>query len=306
VILREMPAIWDDTFRPWFYSRWGRENCIIAARTRHAEYPMFEQRLSIKAIWGGREEYFVDGRRIAVDDETFVILNDGRSYASRLRNRTPATSFSIFFRPGMAQDVARTMASSEESLLDDPDGAAHTPIEFSEQVRRHDRQITPVLRFIHRHAARGVTDEGWYEEQLYFLMQRLLALRSRDRRATEGIPATRPSTRRELFRRVGLGIDFINTHFAEPIGLKEIATASLLAPCHCLRIFKSVRGETPTAYLNERRVQAAVRLLRNSETPVDDVAALVGFQSRSTLFRHMKRARGVAPSDIRRTKANDT
>src|SRR5579872_361244 len=103
-----MPQIWDETFRPRFYARWGQENCIISARTRRAEYPPYRQCLSIKAAWGGAEDYFVDGRRIAVDDDTFMILNDGRTYASRLRQPTPVHSFSIFFRPGMAQDVART------------------------------------------------------------------------------------------------------------------------------------------------------------------------------------------------------
>lgn len=300
MILREMPAIWDDSFRPWFYSRWGRENCVIAARTKNAEYPLFQQRLSVKAAWGGREDYFVDGRRLGVVDDTFLILNDGRTYCSRLRSRTAVTSFSIFFRPGMAEDVARTLSTPQGTLLESPAPSVQAPIEFSEQVRRHDQQVTPILQFIHHHVRDGVVDEAWYEDQLYFLMRRMLALHARDQRTADRIPALRPSTRKELFRRVALGADFINTHFAEPIGLREIAAASLLAPYHCLRVFKSVFGQTPNAYLNARRVQAAVRLLRTSSAIVEEVAARVGFQNRTTLFRHMKRSRGIAPSDIRK------
>lgn len=302
MILREMPPLADERFRSWFYTHWGRENCIIAAQSRSAEYPLYQQTLSIKAAWAGQEQYFVDGRRLAVDDDTFIILNHGRSYASRLASRTPVTSFSIFFRPGMAEDVARSVALPEESLLETAD-AKSSPLEFSEQLRRHDRQITPILRFIYRHVQMGVTDESWYEEQLYFLLRRMIALRDGDRRAQETIPATRRSTRQELFRRVGLGVDFINMHFAEPIGLKEIAAASLLAPYHCLRVFKSVYGKTPTAYLNDRRVQAAQRVLGSSTFSVDDVAALVGFQSRTTLYRQMKRVTGSNPSALRKAAA---
>jgi AraC family transcriptional regulator len=299
VILREMPPIWDEAFRPRFYARWGRENCIISARTRHAEYPPYRQCLSVKAAWGGTEEYFVDGRRIAVDDDTFMILNDGRTYASRLRQPTPVHSFSIFFRPGMAQDVARTASSPERCLLDDPAGTCASASEFGEHVRRHDHSITPLLRYIHHHVEAGVSDENWYDEQLHFLLHRMLAEGARDRHVEASISATRASTRKELHRRIGLAVDFINTHFAQQIGLAAIASAALLSPYHCLRTFRSVHGRTPATYLCEKRVQVAHRLLQTSDLPLDEIAAQVGFQSRSTLFRQMRRALGAAPAQLR-------
>ncbi len=298
MILREMPAIWDESFRPWFYSRWGRENCVIAATARTAEYPDYQQRLSIKAAWGGREDYFVDGRRLAVDDETFLILNEGRTYSSALRSRCPVTSFSIFFRPGMAQDVARTLAGTQEALLEDPHGYPGISVEFSEHLRRHDRSVTPVLRFIFRYVEAGISDDDWYEDQLYFLLQRMLALHCRDRSVTALIPARRAATRGELFRRMALAADFINMNFASPIDLQQIADAAQLSPFHCLRVFKAVLSVTPIVYLNQRRVLTAQRLLRAAKHSVSEVASLVGFQNRSTLFRWMIRTSGLPPRAI--------
>ncbi|MEP7242796.1 MAG: AraC family transcriptional regulator [Gammaproteobacteria bacterium] len=296
-----MSSSWGNRSGPWFSPRWSQENCVLSARTRRCEYPLFQQRLSIKAAWGGREECFVGGRRLAVDDDTFIILNEGCIYASRVHSREPVATFSIFFRPRMAQDVLRAMRCSGQKLLDDPEGAGFdTPVEFSEHLRRHDRQITPVLHFIRHHVDGGLTDEAWYEEQLRFLLERMLVAHQQDLRTTQLIPAVRAATRKELFRRVGLGADFINTHFAAAIGLDDIAVASLLSPYHCLRMFKAVHGCTPNSYLTHKRVQAAERMLRSSSSQVDEVAANVGFQSRTTLFRQMMSARGLAPSTIRR------
>ena len=148
VIYREMPPLWDRAFRARFYTHWGRESAVISATTRRVEYPDYTQLLSIKMMSGGSEDYFVDGRRICVDDDTYLILNAGRRYASRIDAMHPAHSFSVFFRPGLAEEVRDSVLRSTESLLADPAGGHRDSIEFDERLREHDRTVTPVLRHI--------------------------------------------------------------------------------------------------------------------------------------------------------------
>ena len=64
-----------------------------------------------------------------------------------------------------------------------------------------------MLRFIYRHVENGLADEAWYEEQLYFLLGRMHATHRNDLAAAQLLPARRPSTRRELFRRIGLCVE---------------------------------------------------------------------------------------------------
>jgi len=299
MILRQMPPLNREPFRTWFYRHWGQENCVISARTRRAEYPLFRQRLSIKTVWDGSEDYFIDGRRVAVNDDDFLILNDGRTYGSSLLSRTPVSSFAIFFRPGMAAEVLRAHAVSPETLLEQPDELTSGAVEFSERVRQHDRRISPVLRFIYRYIDAGLNDEHWLEEQLYFLLERMHMLHSDDLHAARLLPMRRASTRRELFRRLGRCVDFMHTHYQRPVGLAEIAAAAPLSRYHCLRLFKALHGITPAAYLSHLRVRKAERLLRGGDVSVDQAAASVGFESRTTLFRQMKRICARAPSSLR-------
>jgi AraC family transcriptional regulator len=143
-----------------------------------------------------------------------------------------------------------------------------------------------------------VDEESWYEEQLYFLLERMHSLHIRDAQSVQRISATRPSTRRELFRRVSLGVNFINTHYSEQITLDHIAAAALLSRFHCLRVFKEAYGITPIAFLNQRRVKAASRLLHSGQHSVSEVARLAGFRNRITLFRQITRARGISPKKV--------
>src|SRR3977135_2100228 len=225
-----MPPLWDRAFRERFYTRWGRESAVISATTRRVEYPDYTQLLSIKMMTGGREDYFVDGRRVCVDDDTYLILNAGRRYASRIDAMHPAHSFSVFFPPGLAEEAQDSLARSTEALLAAPAGDGRHSIEFDERLREHDTTVTPVLRHIQQAVDVGVGDAGWIEEQLHFLLGRMLRLENRRRRARELIPSTKPATRRELYRRIGLGVTFIHTHYMEQSRLKYVAHSWHMSP----------------------------------------------------------------------------
>jgi AraC-like DNA-binding protein len=293
-IYREMPQLRDRAFRERFYRTWGRESAVISATTRRAEYPDYTQLLSIKMMSGGNEDYFVDGRRVRVDDDTYLVLNHGRRYASRIDELRPAHSFSVFFAPGLAAEVEQALRRSSEQLLEDP-GRGAPPPEFDERLREHDACISPVLRHIQRTVDAGEAEEPWVEEQLRFLLARLLRLEQRARRE-ELLPGRRPAPRRELCRRVGLGVSFIHTHYKEPISLTDMARAAHLSPFHFLRTFKALHGVTPAAYLAHKRTRAALRLIAEAKCTLTQVSEQVGFGSRTTLFRHLRASRNPCNS----------
>ena len=59
-------------------------------------------------------------------------------------------------------------------------------------LQTHDRSVTPVLLFIRRHCDMGLEDPLWYEEQLAFLLERMLMRhRQVDRARALGAGATR-------------------------------------------------------------------------------------------------------------------
>ena len=299
VIYREMPPVWDPSFRTHFYARWGRENAVISATARRAEYADFEQLLSIKAVFGGSEEYFVDGSRVAVDDDTFLILNAGRRYGSRIHALRPVHSFSIFFRSGLAEEVFSVLRDSTESLLDNPPGGSTVTTEFDERLREHDESITPALAAIKWAIECDAPDELRLDEQLHVLLGRMLHTEHQLRKRSDVIPSAKPATRRELHRRLGLAKTFMHTCFREAIGLREMAAAAHLSPFHFLRLFKSAYGITPSAFLNRKRTLEAQRLIRHSGWTMTEIAENVGFGSRTSLFRNLKAHGAVAPSETR-------
>lgn len=291
MILTELPDLLprpetaaNATFRREFYRKWGKGNWIVSGAAHRAEYSVFRQTLSLKCMEGGTETYFVDGRTIPVSDGNWLLLNEGREYGSLLEAPRAAFSFAIFFRPGMANEVAAGLGHNLSGLLDRGIEHAGCSVEFPEALQSDDKTITPAIRFIRRSISQGVRCEHWLEEQLLFLLHRILAQRSGRlellRREFDG---ARPATLRELERRLGLATDYMRSSLAEELTLRDIAGAAMLSPCHLLRQFRRAFGKTPSAYLRELRLERA-KALRQSGATWMDIAAETGL-SRTTLWR---------------------
>ena len=276
-------------YRDAFYRRWGVENCIVCGTGRAAEYIPWRQRLSIKIARGGRERYFLDGRSIAVDDDSFLILNDNRVYGSRFDPGSELESFSIFFRPGMAEEVSGSLQTSIERALDQGPLAASGAVEFSETLQPHDSTVSPVLRYIHYGVRSGIDDGDWYEEQLQFLLGRMLVLQRRVNEQVELLPALKSATRREVGRRLALAVDLVHARYEDDIGLADMAKAACLSKFHFLRLFTELHGQTPHAYLQRKRANVAARLIATSGHTATEVAARAGFNSRATMARQLRR-----------------
>jgi AraC family transcriptional activator FtrA len=85
------------------------------------------------------------------------------------------------------------------------------------------------------------------------------------------------------------------------IGVPEMARAAHLSTRSLTRRFAAATGTSPARWLLAQRIAAGAELLERTDTPVEDVGALVGLPSPAAFRRHFARQLGVAPSVYRRT-----
>jgi AraC-like DNA-binding protein len=295
------PNAQNESYRRAFYSRWGNENSIILARSRRIEFPLFAQRLSIKAASGGRERYLLThpAREVDVDDDSFLILNDGHTYGSYIAQDREIESFSIFFRPGFADEVRRDIDTPIDRALEGGTVNSAGETGFLEFLQPHDRRITPVLNFIRTHVRMGVDDPHWYEEQMYFLLQRMLEHQAQERQRMAELPALKSSTRAEIYRRIMLAANYIQSCFDDDVSLDRIAAEACLSKFHFLRLFRQATGLTPYAFVLRKRAHVASRLIASTGMSFDEIALQVGFTTRSSLFRQMRRWLRQSPRELR-------
>ncbi len=87
--------------------------------------------------------------------------------------------------------------------------------------------------------------------------------------------------------------------YAEPLNVRAVAAVAHISEAHFIRRFRSVFGETPHRYLQRRRVERSMFLLRETERSVTDICLDVGFTSLGTFSRTFREIIGETPSGYR-------
>jgi len=87
--------------------------------------------------------------------------------------------------------------------------------------------------------------------------------------------------------------------YAEPLDVRAVAAVAHISEAHFIRTFRAVFGETPHRYLQRRRVERSMFLLRETDRSVTDICMDVGFTSLGTFSRMFREIVGETPSAYR-------
>jgi transcriptional regulator GlxA family with amidase domain len=92
---------------------------------------------------------------------------------------------------------------------------------------------------------------------------------------------------------------WILDHLSQDLTLDSLASRAAMSVRNFTRVFQSETATTPADFVEMARVDAARRLLEESETPLQRVASRCGFGSPDTMRRAFLRRIGAGPSDYR-------
>jgi AraC-like DNA-binding protein len=87
--------------------------------------------------------------------------------------------------------------------------------------------------------------------------------------------------------------------YHEPLRIDRVADEVEVSESTLRAAFRSELGVSPRERLRQIRLDQAILLLRASNRTVEAVAVECGYYSASHLTRHLKRARGLAPGELR-------
>ena len=96
--------------------------------------------------------------------------------------------------------------------------------------------------------------------------------------------------------------DYVDKHFQEPINLSTISQRFGIGEKYLGKIFKKYTGENFTGYVNQCRINMAVKMLSETNLSVREISEVCGYGDYPYFARVFKRMTGISATDVRRQK----
>jgi len=240
------------------------------------------------------------GRVKVTESESTRMLPVGQLFVAEGCNRIQAfgSSESLWLAFVAPANVWRQFADaiSEESI------PAPVLLPATHVAGRGVRRAAAYLaRAVRDHAASGVS-----EVAVLRFVASLLDLQSTFDSRIKRCPGRTLAQRRSVFLRLQRVCNYMESSSDLDLGIAGFARVANYSPCHFVRTFNAVYGETPHAVLIEQRLKRALRLVNDTELSITEVSRASGFEDRCAFARSFKRRFGETATAVReRSQACD-
>lgn len=93
--------------------------------------------------------------------------------------------------------------------------------------------------------------------------------------------------------------DYIYSHLKERITIKNLSDELKVSPSYLSRLFKKETGVSISAYILEKKMEAAKNLLRFSDYSIIEIANRLSFSSQSHFIQEFRKSTGITPKKYR-------
>ena len=267
-------------------------------KTLH-DQPKPNQGIGIKYVLSGKEQHSVNGKTMNVLPHQFLLVNHKSEVGCRIQSQEIVKSVCLFLNTQMVNDVHRTLTTSTHHLLDEPFLNGNSSFQCFERIYNAHQSnlglyVLQVSSLIDKHPEHNFSDNLYYQ-----LAENIVINQSEEFKRVNAIKAKKASTREELYRRLLVAKDYIESNFDKKTEIESIARIANISTFHFFRTFKQVFNISPHQYILKLRLKKATQLLKKRQYSITDIAYQVGFADIHAFSKAFKKSYQVAPSHFR-------
>lgn len=284
------------------YSRVLKNNNQILSETvKQAYYPEHISNFSIKMVFSGNSSYNIGKRHLNLFPDSFLALNQGTTYSSKVDSNIPVNTLSISFAPEFLNDFYGTQNKSMTTLLEDPFNHNNQSENFFlETIYPFAGDMKYNILHLKNQIEQDFSNDLLINEYLHHCLINFFKIYHKEvSNKSENLNFLNKSTKFEILKRLTFAKEYISSNYNKNINLEDIAQTACLSVNHLLRTFKQAYKISPHQYLIKVRIDRSKYLLRNTRYSLNEIVEIVGFECPSSFIRLFKAMNTTTPGKYR-------
>lgn len=267
---------YEDGFKAWY-----------GTYTNMSFLAHWHQEIELIYIRSGRALIRVDDCLVHAKPGDLVVCDSGSIHYSDSYQMDNCLDF-IVFDPALAHAVGQPLRLPSPLLTKEQLASAGLDGPLQRLFRTLPEELG-ARRPYYTEIVKGLLRESWF------------SLRRAFPPAAHAGSARRDDTLRHLQRL----LEYLDTHYDEPVTLEDAARRMHFSPCYFSRVFRELTGVRFVTYVQLVRVEHAAARLREGDASIAELALACGFPNLRTFNRVFKQYTSLRPSEYRRQTAGD-
>lgn len=254
---------------------------------------------AIKYVTEGIERYTINNQVYNIGPGNYLLLNGEVDHHVEIEQGNNVKGICITITTSLVEELIGSLRQPGTAYADPALARFFYTGEFLENQYQSD--FTQLGRKIQKIGAAVENNQfhttDIHEELFFELAEYLVADQVQVFKQLQDIPSIKVNTRKDLYRRINRGREYIDTYFLSDLPIKEIAREAAMSEYHFFRLFKKVYRVSPHQYILHKRL-AAGRALLLQQQPVSSVALDCGFADIFSFSKAFKKHFGISPSAV--------
>ncbi|EIQ01592.1 transcriptional regulator containing an amidase domain and an AraC-type DNA-binding HTH domain [Opitutaceae bacterium TAV1] len=243
-------------------------------------------------VAGGRGQHILEGESFFVSTGDVLVVQGRQVHC--FRERDGLALINVMYDPARLPLpfglLRRLPGYSALFMLEPTFRSAHR---FSSRLHLGRRDLGSAETLVERIETESSQGQDGHEAVLLGLLVELMVFLSRRYGESD-------ATESRALLRIGQFVSMLEQRFREPWTLEQLASRAHLSRTNLLRVFRKATGQSPIDFLIGLRIEAARRLLRQSDLDITAIALECGFSDSNYFARQFRQVCGLTPTAYRR------
>lgn len=276
------------------------DNIVVFSSLKEFYHPIKSQGFAVKYVLDGSEKYIINGKKYDVKAGRYLLTNYQLEGRVEIESSKNVNGICLNIQPRILAEVVASLKRPDTAFSDLSLGEFFCTTDFVENhYEALNTRLGQTLSQI-AHAAKheNLQIDTFNEEFFYQISEQIITDQIPVFKQLHSIPSIKSSTKKELYKRILLGKEFIDACFRLPLSIEIVAKEACMSEYHFLRLFKLVFGLTPHQYILQKRLEYSNNMLKIDRNSVSEAAIAAGFSDIYSFSKAFKKHFGTAPSKL--------